>query len=81
MLYIIVPHTTSTWENLRIFTSFSAAESAIFIAARGYLKEGHDPDWCYLVAYDGTDELFPVYLYTIVAPDRLRRYPYPNPSP
>jgi len=81
MIYIIIPHSTNTWENLRIFTSYSAAEQAVLKGARGFLREGHDLDWCYLVAYDGTDEVFPVYIYTIIAQDRLRRYPYPTPSP
>ena len=81
MIYIIVPHNVNTWENLRIFMNYSAAEQAVLNSARGFLREGRNPDWCYLVAYDGADEVYPVFLYVLEGARHLKRYPYPTPSP
>ena len=80
MLYILIPHNAGSYEDFRMFTSFASAEQQIFLAARGYELLGEDPDWCCLVGYEGTDELRPVFLYTLVGPSHLRRDPYPSPS-
>jgi hypothetical protein len=80
-LYMLIPHQARSNEDVRYFTTFASAEQSVFLAAQGYASRGEDPDWCTLVAYDGVDELHPVFLFTIIAPDRLRRDPYPSPSP
>jgi hypothetical protein len=80
-LYVLVPYSAESQEEFRFFTSFGVAEQIIFRAAKDYASKGQDPNWCVLFAYDGTDELLPVYLYTLVAPDRLHRERIPSPSP
>jgi hypothetical protein len=81
MIYVIFPHDDLTWNSARLFTSYSAMEQAVLIAARGFKREGYDPDWCFIVAYDGVDELHPIFLYTIVNGIRLQRQAFPSPSP
>jgi hypothetical protein len=81
MLYILIPHRAQTQEDIRLFTSFGAAEQAMIQAARGYLEAGESFDWAVLMAYEGTDELFPAFSYTLVTPTRLHREPVPSPSP
>ena len=81
MLYALIPHAARSHEDFRYFANFAMAEQAVFLAAQGYERTGHDPDWCILIAYDGVDELRPVFLYSVIASDRLRRDPYPSPSP
>ena len=56
MIYLIFSIGKSAeWDELRIFTSFSSVEQAA-------LKQRA----CYVVAYDGVDELVPVWMYQIV---------------
>lgn len=81
MHYVLIPHAARSYEDFRHFATFAMAEQAVFLAAQGFEILGQDPDWCILIAYDGVDELRPVFLYTIIAPDRLHREPYPSPSP
>jgi len=81
MLYVLVPHAAESLEEFRFFTSFGMAEQVIFRAAKDYASKGQDPNWCVLFAYDGIDALFPVFSYTLVAPDRLHREAVPSPSP
>jgi hypothetical protein len=81
MLYVLIPHQARSYEDFRFFTTFAFAEQSIFLTARGYQSQGQDPDWCVLIAYEGTDELRPVFIYSVSAADRLRRDPYPSPSP
>lgn len=81
MLYMIVPHRSRTHDECRFFTSFALAEQAVLGSARGYEEAGDDPDWCYLLAYEGLDELRPIFLYTLVGSSHLRREPYPTASP
>ena len=80
MIYIIVPHVKTSWDDVRVFTSYSAAEQAVLTAAKGFAAAGYEPDWCLLVAYEGVDELRPVFLFTI-SDGWLYRQPYPTPSP
>lgn len=81
MIYVLVPHRAQSRADVRYFTTFACAEQAVFLAAQGYASQGEDPDWCTLTAYEGVDELHPVFLYTLIAPGRLHREPYPSPSP
>jgi hypothetical protein len=81
MLYMLIPHTAKSYEDFHLFTTFAMAEQQVFLTARAYERTGQDPDWCYLIAYEGTDELRPVFLYSVLTSDRLRRDPYPSPSP
>lgn len=80
MLYLLIPRNANTWESFRIFASYGAAEQAALVAARGFAQTGFDPDWCYIISYDGQDELYPVFLYMLVGSTRLRRERVPTPS-
>lgn len=55
MIYVLVPRGKSGWEDIRVFATFSAAEDV--------MKRG-EGDWCFTIAFDGIDELGPVFLYT-----------------
>ena len=80
MIYLLVPYEAKTWEDFRMFTSYSAAEQIILQTARGLTREGRAPDWCSLIAYDGTDEIYPVFVYTVAAGVLLREK-WVSPSP
>ena len=80
MIYVLIPHAGRSLEDSHLFTSFSLVEQRILAVARSYREAGLDPDWGYIVAYEGLDQLHPVFLYTVVG-DRLHREPYPSPSP
>lgn len=80
MIYMLVPHEARSWEDFRMFTSYSAAEQIILHTARALSREGHSPDWCSLIAYEGLDEIHPVFVYSIVA-GRLLREKWVSPSP
>jgi hypothetical protein len=81
MLFVVIPHSGGSYEDFRFFSTFSSAEQAILLAAKGFERSRQNPDWCYMVGYDGIDELHPVFLYTITATLQLYREPYPSPSP
>ena len=80
MIYVIIPHTHRIWEHCRMFTTFGGAEQIVLQTAYGYLREGGSPDWCVLVGYAGTDELVPMFLYTIQNMALVREV-FPTPSP
>lgn len=81
MLYVLIPHRATRFEEFRYFSSFAAVEQAAILAARGFEKEGHDPDWCCILAYEGMDELSPMFFYRLVGSTRLVREKWPSPSP
>lgn len=65
MIYLLVPTGNSEWDDMRLFTSFSAVEQTVAkgIAERKSRRESER--WCFVIAYDGTDELHPVWGYMI----------------
>jgi hypothetical protein len=81
MLFVLIAHEARDVEDIRFFMSFPAAEQAVLQTARALTREGKAADWCYLIAYDGLDELRPVFLYMLVGGVHLHREPYPSPSP
>lgn len=81
MLYVLIPHMARTLEDSHFFTSFSLVEQRFLAIARSYREAGLDPDWGFIVAYEGLDQLHPVFVYRLIGEDRLHREPYPSPSP
>lgn len=81
MIYVLIPHSASVMEDHRLFTSYAIVEHVAINIARSIEKEGHNPDWCIVIGYEGTDELYPTFLYTLVGSSHLRREKYPTPSP
>jgi len=80
MLYMLVPRSARSWSHFRMFLTYASAEQTALTVARGIVKEGRNPDWCEIVAYDGVEELQPVFVYTLVGADYLRREEWPTPS-
>ena len=81
MLFVLVPHTAKSYDAVRYFQSYSAVEQAVLVAAKDFERKGGDPDWCSVIAYDGVDELLPIFLYFLVGSARLVREKFPSPSP
>lgn len=65
MIYIIFKKGKSVeWDELVMFTTYSAVEH--------YFKQEQDPV-SYVVAYEGTDQLIPVWQYQLIR-GRLQRF-------
>lgn len=81
MLYVVVPRAATTYEGLRLFSTYSSMEQAVFEAAREFERAGFTSDWCIVIGYDGTDEQYPIFIYTLVGTTHLVREYYPTRSP
>lgn len=66
MIYLLVPTGNPEWEDMRIFTSFSAVEQVVLREAKARRQQRILDAWCFVIAYDGTDELYPVWGYHII---------------
>lgn len=64
MLYVVVP-IDAKWRDLSFFTSYSAMEQFVLNFARIQKRRPSIMSWCEVYAYDGEDELHPVFKYTI----------------
>lgn len=78
-VYILVPHTWQMWDDVSLFSSFAAVEQVALTAATYRVARGENPDWCCILAYDGGDQMYPVFVYTIEG-NRLHREPWAIPS-
>jgi N-methylhydantoinase A/oxoprolinase/acetone carboxylase beta subunit len=76
---MLIPHVVPSVWDTRLFSTYSAAEQTVLTVAKHMAREGRDPDWCTMVAYEGTDELHPLFMYTIVGTSRLEREPFATP--
>lgn len=65
MIYLLVPIGNPDWDDMRIFTSFSRVEQVVAKEIVERKKRGQSDGWCFVIAYDGTDELFPLWGYVI----------------
>jgi hypothetical protein len=65
MIYLLVPTGNSDWDDMRIFTTFSAVEQVVMDGIEERRKRGERDRWCFVIAYDGTDELLPLWGYMI----------------
>ena len=79
MMFVLIPHTSRSWEDMRMFASYAAAEQAVHETAAAMVKLGGDEDWCQLIGMDGMDEFQPVFVYTMSG-GRLRREKWVLPS-
>lgn len=66
MLYLLVPTGNSEWQDMRLFTSFSAMEQVVDKEIERRRREKLHEQWCFVVAYDGTDELHPIWGYYVM---------------
>ena len=65
MIYLLVPTGHPEWDDMRMFTSFSAVEQVVAKGIDERTSKGQSERWCFVIAYDGTDELRPVWGYMI----------------
>ncbi len=79
-MYVLVPLAARSRNHIRMFGNYSAAEQIALTVARALEAEGKNPEWCEVIAYDGLDELYPVFIFTLVGALRLERDPWPSPS-
>ena len=80
MIYVLLPHTAKTWEHARIFLSYALVEQITLQTARALVRGGELEDWCTITAYDGMDEVHPVFVFWVEG-GRLHRESVPSPSP
>ena len=80
MMYVLVPQMARSRSHIRMFATYCAAEQVALTVARALEAEGKDPEWCEIIAYEGLDELYPVFVFTLVGATRLERDPWPSPS-
>lgn len=66
--------------DVRVFTSFSHVEQEALRMAHLRKGWGSTPDWCTIQAYEGVDELTPIWGYYVHSSMSLVRYPL-SPSP
>jgi hypothetical protein len=80
MLYLLVPIVSTEWREMRLFTTFSAVEQVVAAGIAERQANGVPDRWCYVIAYDGTDEVFPVWGYVIYEGYLQRFAITPSPS-
>lgn len=65
-MYIVFPRGDLGWDDIRVYTTFATVERLLH-------------NGTFAIAYEGADELVPVWLFQ-VEQGRIRRYPV-SPSP
>jgi hypothetical protein len=65
MIYLLVPTGNPEWEDMRIFTTFSAVEQVVAKGIEERIARREHERWCFVIAYDGEDELRPLWGYMI----------------
>jgi hypothetical protein len=65
MIYLLVPTGNPEWDDMRLFTSFSAVEQVVAKGIDERRAARQHERWCFVIAYEGTDEVRPVWGYTI----------------
>lgn len=66
MIYLLVPTGNAEWDDMRLFTSFSAVEQVALQEAQIRKQQRILDAWCFVIAYDGVDELYPLWGYHII---------------
>ena len=66
MLYVLVPTGNAEWDDMQYFTSFSAVEQVVLTEAKRRNQQRILDAWCFVIAYDGVDELLPMWGYQII---------------
>jgi hypothetical protein len=65
MIYLLVPTGNPEWDDMRLFTTFSAIEQVVAKGIEERRERRENERWCFVIAYDGEDELRPLWGYTI----------------
>lgn len=79
MLYVLFPHGGER-DDIRVFATYAIIEQEVIRMATLRKSWGVNPDWCLVIAYDGVDELVPIWGYYVTSSMLLGRYAI-NPSP
>ena len=62
-VYVLLPIHSDRIDDQRFFASYSAAEQVALRHAQALVRIGQPAKWCYIVLYDGVDELEIAYVY------------------
>ncbi len=73
MIFMLVPTGNSEWMDMRHFTSYSALEQVMKQGIKERLASRKYPQWCFGIAYEGTDELYPVFEFHITDQGDIQR--------
>lgn len=65
MLYLLVPTGNPEWDDMRLFSTFSAVERVVNNEIAARKSKGQSERWCFVIAYEGGEELAPVWGYMI----------------
>ena len=65
MVYMLVPTGGAEWTDMRLFTEYSAVEQVMKQGIYERRLRGRHVEWCFVIQYDGVDELKPVFEYHI----------------
>lgn len=65
MIYMLVPTGGAEWEDMRLFSEFSAVEQVVRQGIDKRRLHKKHVQWCFVIAYDGTDELIPIFEFHI----------------
>ena len=69
MIYVLIPKDRTA---MRIFTSFSSLEQVVINEVHVRAAIGMEPDWCFVLEYDGLDELTSTRQFEIYKNSSLR---------
>lgn len=67
MIYLLVPTGGAEWTDLRMFTSYTCVEQIVKQGIQQRYIQRRHIDWCFVIAYEGTDELRPVFEFHITS--------------
>jgi hypothetical protein len=73
MVFMLVPTGGAEWEDMRIFTTYSAVEQVMKRGIEERRAKNKHVEWCFVVQYEGTDEVRPVFTYHITESGNIIR--------
>lgn len=62
---MLIPTGGAEWEDMRLFSEFSAVEQVMKRGIHQRMLQKKNVEWCFVIGYDGTDELKPVFGFHI----------------
>ena len=78
-VYLLVPTGGAEWEDMRIFATYSSVEQVMKRGIQERKAARKFVQWCFVIMYDGTDELSPVFEFHITEEGTIIRTT-PSPS-
>lgn len=65
MIFLLVPTGNAEWSDMRMFTSYSSVEQVMKQGIQQCRNKKRFVQWCFVVAYEGGDEVYPVFEFHI----------------